>query len=326
MDRRSLLVAAAALAGSAAGCTGLPGSGDEAGARAPRAALRARTVTDADIARRFDRRIPAGDDRTALFEAALDPGSVTRERQRPRLREGTLVHEGTRYRVSITVEDRRPATVYPIVLENLSYDGVTASPDADRVRFEELPAVDRRVLRENGLADGDVLGIGTQLVYADAERERSALVPPTETVIVWGPDRKGLFESRHERRDTTLVTRRYTAERLEPAAAYGRRLRERHARELSLPDAEAEVLRTAVGTEAYTVPPGGTPAAPFRSLAERFRELPDVHEATEGSDADGTDATGERSGTYLVRFDGAVLLVSLRLRPPDGVTTTNPGG
>lgn len=206
-----------------------------------------------------------------------------------------------------------------ILLENLSYDGVRASGEADRVRFDDLPAVDRRVFRENGLADGDVLGIGTQLTYPDSARERSALVPPTETVIVWGPERKGLFDSRHESRDATLVTRRYTAERLEPAVTYGQRLRERYALDLSsVPEAEAQILRSAAETEVYEVPRGRTPRAPFRSLADRFRSATDVREATEahGDGETPRDDTGERSGTYLVRFEGTVYLMRLHLTEP----------
>lgn len=319
MDRRSLLLAGAGLAATAAGCASLPGVGDEAAARAPRASLRLNAVDDRGIARRLDRHVPRGDGtRVALLDEVLETGSATRESRRPRLRAGTLVNAGTRYDLSMAVENRRPATVYPILLENLSYDGVQASNKADRVRFEDLPAVDRRVFRENGLADGDGLGVGTQLTYPDSTRERSALVPPTETVIVWGPDRKGLFESRHGSRDATLVTRRYTAERLEPAATYGRRLRERYALDLSeVPEAEAQLLRAATETEVYKLPRGRTPRAPFQSLADRFRSATDVRDATEARADDAPrDATGERSGTYLVRFEGAVYLTRLHLFEP----------
>lgn len=315
MDRRSLLLSGAALAATAAGCTSLPGMGDGAAATAPRASLRATAVEDIDIARRMDRHVEGDGARAALLDEVLEAGSATRDSIRPRLRAGTLVNGETRYRLTATVESRQPATVYPIMLEDLSYEGVHASDGAERVRFGDLPAVDRRIFRENGLADGDGLGIGTQLVYPDSAREDSELVPPAETVIVWGPDRKGLFDSRHESRDAALVTRRYTAERLEPAAAYGRRLRERYAVDLSdVPEAEAQLLRTAARTEVYEVPRGRTPRTPFRSLAERFRDVTDVREATQG---EGDEApTGERSGTYLVRFEGAVYLVHLQLFPP----------
>lgn len=323
MDRRSLLLAGAGLAATAAGCTSLPGLGDEAATRAPRASLRLDAVDDREIAQRLDRHVPEGDNtRAPLLDEVLETGSVARESIRPRLRAGTLVHAGTRYDLSIAVEGRRDATVYPILLENLSYDGVRASDEADRVRFDDLPAVDRRVFRENGLADGEVLGVGTQLTYPDSARERSALVPPRETVIVWSPDRKALFESRHGGHDATLVTRRYTAERLEPAATYGRRLRGRYALDLSGgPEAEAQILRTAAETEVYEVPRGRTPRAPFRSLADRFRSATDVREATEARTDEETprNVTGERSGTYLVRFEGTVYLTRLHLfEPSDG--------
>lgn len=203
MDRRSLLLAGAGLAATAAGCASLPGMGDEAAARAPRASLRLDPADDREIARRLDRHVPEGDGtRVALLDEVLETGSATRESRRPRLRAGTLVHAGTRYDLSIAVENRRPATVYPILLENLSYDGVQASNKADRVRFEDLPAVDRRVFRENGLAD-------------------------------------------------------------------------------------------------------------------RFRSATDVRDATEARADDAPrDATGERSGTYLVRFEGAVYLTRLHLFEP----------
>jgi hypothetical protein len=97
MDRRSLLLAGAGLAATAAGCTSLPGLGEEAGARAPRASLRLDPVDDREIARRLDRHVPDDDTRAPLLDEVLGAGSATRESIHPRLRAGTLVHAGTRY-------------------------------------------------------------------------------------------------------------------------------------------------------------------------------------------------------------------------------------
>lgn len=281
-------------------------------------------VSDPAIAERVHGAVGRSDsERARLLARASQNGTATTHAIRPPIDDGDRIVDGeTLYRVSFTVAARRPATVYPIELNDLAYDGVTPPPDGERVEFADLPGVDREAFREVDLADGSTLGIGTNLLYTDAEAERSALVPaPEYRVVVWDPERRGLFGLRGEPRDVTLSTYRYSVKSRVPAGEYGRRLREEYAVELDdVSAAEADVLAAAIeGEDAYEVGPDSTPSAPFRSLADRFRDVSGVLDARPGHDhAPGSDP---RSGTYLVRYDGEVYWTRLYVRGTTGTET-----
>lgn len=322
MRRRTFLRAVSLGCVTLAGCT--QSSGSDASARAPRASLRMKSISPLEIVQRIYGSVEDDDSRRgAVLADATANGTATVRAVDPPLEDGDrTVYDGTLYRVSSTVEDQERAAVYPIVLDDLGYDTVTAAPDDERVAFADLPAVDRRTFRENGLADGDVLGIGTNLVYTDAEAEQSALVPtPEYGIIVWGPDRKGRFSLRGEPYDRTLSTYRYSFETVEEsAAAYGRRLRDEHAVDLSdVPDAEAEILRAAIEGEDYEVSPESTPSDPFQSLADRFRSVQDILTLREGEE----DRVGDpRNGAYLVRFDETLYWMDMYVRELEPSTQT----
>lgn len=316
MRRRSLLRGGGVLGAAAlGGCTSLSVPlGDEASATAPRAVLEMEPITNAEITRR----IHGGDmARDELLAETVENGHASVEKIRPPLHDGDrLVYEGTLYEVSMRVTEQRPARVYPITLNDVAYDSVTPAPDADRVRFEELPAVDKRVFRENNLASGEVLGIGTQLVYPESAIEASVLVPVEGyTIIRWDSGTEGQFSSRHEAREATLSTYRYTLETVaESAAAYGERIRKEYTVDFSdLPDSEREILSRAADGDPYRVPHNTTPSETFESLAERFRGVRDVVDVVRDGES---DEAHPRSGTYLVRFDSEVYWTSLRVREP----------
>lgn len=319
MRRRDFLNGSLLVCAGLAGCIGK--TGQEAGLTAPAVGIRMRPVTDLEIAEHVHgavRNDGSGDAR--ILATATTDGSATAEDTRPPLRDDDrIVYNGTLYRLSVSIEEQHPATVYPIELNDLAYDGVTTAADAESIRFADLPAVDKEIFRENSLADGTNLGIGTNLVYTDTEAERSVLVPTAEySVIVWSPDRRGKFGLRGEPHDRTLSKYRYTAESVaDSASAYGRQLREQYAINLTdVPDDEADILRTAAeGKDAYEVPPETTPSPAFWSLADRFRSGRDILTLR---DADPDRVTSDpRPGTYLVRFDDqiywTVLFVSKEL-------------
>lgn len=316
MNRRSYL-RTGGLFGAAVlgGCTDLSSPlGEEAGATAPRARLDMEPITDAGITRRIHGEVEA---REELFAEAVETGQVSVEKIRPPLHDGErLVYEGTLYEVSMRVTEQRPARVYPITLNDVAYDSVTPAPNADHVQFEDLPPVDKTVFRENNLASGELLGIGTQLVYPTSAIEESVLVPVEGyTVIHWDSGTRGQFSARHEARDATLSTYQYTLETVaESAAAYGTRIREQYTVDLSdVPEAEREILATAATGDPYRVPHGTTPSEPFESLAERFRDISDVFDAVRNEEQ---AEENTRSGTYLVRFDGEVYWTNLRITGP----------
>lgn len=305
MHRRSLLRAATlAVASAVAGCQ--RNTSEELGEPAPAASLTMYPVSDRDIAWRVHHGVrDDGSERAEIVSTAVAEGSATHRAIDPPIQDDDrLVFDGAIYRVSRTAEEREPATVYPIVLENLAHDGVERPSDAAEVDFEDLPAVDREKL--GGSADRVTLGVGTSLVYTDPERDASRLVPSSgHVVLTLGPDRRGLFSGRGQPRAEEMVTYRYTVGVVEEsAAAYGRRLREAHAVDLSgVPSDEAGMVETAAdGDDAYEVPPDETPGESFRSLAERFRGAYHVLAEREGHESD----PDRLPGTYLAGYEGKI--------------------
>lgn len=191
------------------------------------------------------------------------------------------VYDGGVYRFSYDVNNERPATRYFWTIEPTNEGG-----DKATVRFEDLPLLDREKFRFFGLEDGaygerSPLDVGSTFVYANADRDDSALVPtPDRPIIVWGSDRRARFsvtDSNSE--NATLKTYQYTSEQLAPSVeAYGQQLRERYTFELSgLSNAEWEIVKHATARRGYTVENGESPPDAFWSLADKFRQ----HEAVD---------------------------------------------
>lgn len=182
-------------------------------------------------------------------------------------------------------------------------DIVEESPDeSETVHFARLPAVDREKLTEYGFADGDPIGIGTTVLYTNAERDQSVLVPdPKYSVIVWenGKQAEWIVD---RARDTTLNTYGYTAEQIATAAKYGQQMRERFAFELSgLSDTQQDIVETAIDEGRYVVGGDENPSSAFIALVDRFREYKQTH----GFDDDGDGSSGRRR-QHIVEYAGDV--------------------
>ena len=241
----------------------------------------------------------------ALIDRIEREGVATTERTRPPLPEDRpLAYDGTVYRLAHEVTGETPATRFSVKVDIVTGD----EREGRTVAFSDLPAVDRGVFERNGLASGEVVGIGTTLLYTEREVERSTLVPETNvSVIEWasGAEAEWVVDEGYE---TTLNTYRYTIEGTTPASEYGARIRERSAWELpKLPEAERDVVEAAI-EDRYVVPPDETPPPALESLVERFRP----HDRVEESSSEYRDGV---SGPYLVRYGGEVCWTRLSIRP-----------
>lgn len=305
MRRRQVLASASLL--PVAGCLGLgPGGGNgslDMAAELPTASLSMDAVTEADVARKLTHHEMSDDERTVL-DRVVDGQRTTGWHLEPPVHTSIpALHEGTVYRLSTTVADSKPATVYSVVVD---VPDRTPAPD-EVVTFDDLPAADRETFAARGLDDGGFVGFGTTFVYTPDEADQSVLVPDSEygyirwedgTTASWAVD--GSWE-------TELKRYRYTAEGLGSADEYGGRIRDRYTFELSgLPTDERDIVGEAREAEdGYTVDTDATPSSAFESLVDRFRPHDEV--------AVHDDPDPDVSGSYLVRYEGAVYWTSLRL-------------
>ncbi|WP_224268082.1 hypothetical protein [Haloprofundus salinisoli] len=308
--RQFLASAAALLPAALGGCATLPGTdvmsgnGQPAVAYAPTASVDMTAVGDIDVAERTTYELGPLDAPQHRFVAdVVENGPTTTEGTEPEIPADVLaVYDGSVYRLAQTVENRRHATAYSVLIDIVQ----GAVEEDDIVQFGDLPAADREVFAARGFDEGEIIGIGTGLVYTDEQRDASALVPePERTVIVWENGERARF-SVNGSHEVELKTYRYTAETvMEDAAAYGREVRESHEFSLSgLSSAERSVVDEAVESEhGYTVPHDESPPDALVSLVDRFRPQDPV----EGGQ------NGRVSGSYLVRYDDTVHWTSLYL-------------
>lgn len=293
-----------------AGCTGPGGTGDAAqdGAKLPPATLRMETVADPELPAKvlYSIGIEDGPDRRVELMDDILHGGTTVERTNPPFPEDQHVYyDDAVYVLSHEISEQTPATSYQIRVDIVQGTVV----ESEAVQFSNLPAIDREKFAAYGWDDGGSFGFGTSLLYTHAERANSALVPESEySYIVWedGSEAAWFVDDSHE---TTLNTYKYSAEQYSTAADYGRRMRDQLAFELSgLSDAETEIVQTAIDENQYAVAHEQTPTPAFWSLADRFRPQEQAHGLRE-------DGEGDRSGPYLVRYDGeaywTVLLVNV---------------
>jgi hypothetical protein len=306
MRRRALLAAAASsLPAIVAGCTSPGGfSGSNAAAEAPTARLELATIADAKLPTKvlYTVRPAEGNDATAqLFDRILDGGTKTKATRPPLPKQQHIAYQEGVYELSYEVVEETPATSYSVKVDIVT-DSVI---EAEAIQFADLPEVDQQEFAEHGLADGDPVGIGTTFLYTDTEREQSVLVPESEySYITWddGIEAEWVVDDAY---NTTLNTYRYTAEQVATAADYGQQMREQFTFELSgLPEAQREIVETAIADGQYIVGPDETPSDALVALADRFRG----HEQAHGLDEDGE---GDLSGTYLVRYQGDVYWTTL---------------
>lgn len=301
LSRRAFLGATgASIVASLAGCTGPGGQAIGRGERTA-ATLWMEAVDGAELPTRaiYSIGIDDGPSRRAdLMDDILD-GGATIERLRPPLPKGDhIYYDDTIYQLAYEVTEETPADRFHVRLD-IVQQTVTESK---AVRFADLPTVDKEQLATAGLADGDPIGVGTTLLYTDAQQSESVLVPdPEYSFIIWEDGSEGAWFVDGSS-ETTLKTYRYTAEVVEDAATYGRKMRERFAFDLAgLSEAEREIVETAIEERKYTLPAGEPPPDAFRTLVDRFRG----HEHARGLDEQAEDQNGV-DGPYIVQYDGEV--------------------
>ncbi|MEF8840147.1 MAG: hypothetical protein V5A62_00780 [Haloarculaceae archaeon] len=313
MRRRALLASGIVLL-PIGGCLsaapgGSGGAGSNGAAEIPTASLSMEAVEDAEIpARMLHTLTPDGSGtrtpESELVDRAEREGSATVDRIRPPLPEDRpLVYGETVYRLAYEVTGETSATRFSVKVDVVNGD----ERDGRTVRFEDLPAVDREVFDRNGLASGEVVGVGTTLLYTESEVERSVLVPETDvSVIEWdsGNQAEWVVDDAH---GTTLKTYRYTVEGTTSASEYGREVRERFVWTLSgLDDDERGIVEAAI-EDRYVVHPDETPSPAVVSLVERFRP----HDRVEESKSEYRDGV---SGPYLLGYDADLYWTRLTVR------------
>ncbi|WP_433630012.1 hypothetical protein [Halomicrococcus sp. NG-SE-24] len=146
------------------------------------------------------------------------------------------------------------------------------------------------------MEDDTPLDIGKTFVYANADRNQSALVPtPDRSVIEWKSGSRARFSiTGSNSKDATLKTYQYTSHQLAPTVeAYGQQLRDQYTFELSgVADTDRNLLNQAIAEHGYTVERGESPPNAFWSLVDTFQQ----HEAI----ADRKDGV---TGDYLTTYD-----------------------
>lgn len=296
MKRREYLATGATLAIAAAGgCTGC--------AQAPTARLEMTETDDLAIAREVTYPLDEGSsERTGLVVTSVRNGSASVDATEPPFPEDRpFVHDGSIYRMSHATTDTRPARVFRFTLDIV--DGEVA--ESERVRFDDLPAVDRGKFASRGWDEDPFIGFGSSLTYFEPEIAESALVPvPEHTVIEWDSGARGRF-SVDGSYDTEVKTYRYTSELVHPSArAFGRSIRERYEFTLSgLSGAERAIVTEAIGNEhGWVVPPDESPPDAVYGLVERFGGRQSVRRVWEDEDARSEGPGGE----YIVRYEGVL--------------------
>ncbi|QZY00260.1 hypothetical protein [Halobaculum rubrum] len=321
LDRRSFLATTATLAATATGgCTGCAAS--------PTASLRMTAEDDAGLAREAlytfgDSGTEGGADPEPSDDLAVrvvDEDPVTTEDTHAPLPTDrpVVVNDGV-YRFAAETVDSRELRSFSVTINPIRVDEGEETPGPnDRIRYGDLPEVDRAVLAERGYDDERPIGIGTSLSYRPEAVEESVLVPELEYPVVVWPDGPARFEV-DGASTYTVYTYELTAERVASAAAFGADLRERFGFSLAvLPREEREILDAAIDPETpapdgddysgYHVASDEEPSEALRSLVDRFRERDPVVLEWE-HDPESRRASGE----YVVRYDGTVYWASLQV-------------
>ena len=318
MRRRGLLrTTAMSLPAILAGCIS-PGGLDRSNAVAevPTARVELTPIADAKLPTKvlYSVRPTDGDDETAqLFDQILDSGATTKATRPPLPEQQHITYQDGVYELSYDVVEETPATRYSVKV-----DIVTGSvTETEAIQFADLPTVDQDEFAAHGLADGEPVGIGTTFLYTDAESEQSVLVPESAYSYITWEDGTEAEWGVDDAYDTTLNTYQYTAEQVATAADYGQQMRERFAFELSgLPEAQRDIVETAITDGPYVVGPDETPSDALVALTDRFRG----QEQARGLDQDGE---GDLSGTYLVRYRDTVYWTTLVVQRDAFQTTTS---
>lgn len=300
--RECLSLVAAAFSAGIAGC--------ETTVEHPTATLAMRDYAEVTALPRIMRSV-GGEDRMTeqrrKFTDVLDGGANLTGTQPPFPDDQHLYFNDTVYQLSRDVAEQTPATGYAVRIEMV--EGTVR--DGESIPFPELPEVDRQTLADLRLADGDLIGVGTSVLYTDAQSNRSALVPePTTPIIVWENGSRARWVVQHAY-DQPVYTYAYTAEVISSAADYRARLLDEFAFELAgLSGAQGDMVETAISEAEYRIASEETPSPAFVSLVEHFRTQEQVRPLDD-------TPTGRIGGHYLVWYGGSSYWSSLFIDDED---------
>jgi hypothetical protein len=310
MHRRTFLATVPSLAATAlAGCTNPVGAGQQAAARAPRAHVRAEAVDDRAIAEQVTHQLHdvQGTDRDERKRATLRNATgegtgringTLKVDDPPIYDHKPVLFEGAVYEVSWEVVERVPATRFEIVLR---IPQATPSPD-EVVAWGDLPAVDREIIGDFAHDGGLSNGIGTTVVYTEAEVERSALFPEPARPYIRHPAGENAVLDVEDGYEEAVLTYEYDATEVYPSAsALAEEIRANYRVTLEdLSAAEREVFEaSASNAHGYTVPATATPGSGVRSLVDRL----ETHEQVRDAHA------------WLVAYEGTEYWVRAVIRP-----------
>lgn len=316
MRRRALLGTALTCSAAAiAGC-GTTGVDQSSGAaESPAARLEMAPLTDADLPREVlytvDRERATTAD-AALLDRILDDGASTKATAPPLPENQHVAYQQGVYELSHEITNETPATRYAVTVDIVTESVV----DDQSIAFSDLPDVDQTKFAGRGLADGEPIGIGTTLVYTDAERDESVLVPESDySYITWADGSEAIWRV-DDSTETVLRTYQYTGEQIATAAAYGRQMRDRFQFALEeLSEAQQSIVETAITDTRYVVDPDATPPESFTQLTEQFAR----HEQARGLDEESQE---QLNGQYLVEYQASTYWTTLFVRPDTGGTAT----
>jgi len=258
-----------------------------AGCGHPPVVLDMRTATSADIADEVATTAEPDSEEYAVVASARDNGTATR-RGRYELfdRTSAVRVNDTFYDVSETRVASSEVTVYEVLID---FDPEDTTPDVGEIRYEDLPAVDRRrldpVVSEDHPTgqDGYDLGIG----YGTAEEvgNGSVFVPERRyDVIVHDGNR---YRVAVNSRTASEAEYRYEVTEIAPdVESFAEQVRTEYLFELTgLSDAERTVVEEAIESGYYEDDDD------FRSVVDRIR----AHEAIRAADF---------YGTWLLAYEG----------------------
>jgi hypothetical protein len=257
-------------------------------------------VNDTELARAHVRVTNSGSQAEMRVLAEIEAeGSSMHRGNLPLFNTGRpVLYNGTIYNITHEDGETTPRIDYAVTLNPVE--------EGEGIRFDQLPAVDRRQFEDGNLTDGIPFGIGTQFEYTEQEVENSVLVPePQHSVIVWDSgDRVEITVDRAQRDE--LTTYHYSGKQLAPDAhTFGNLLRERRAFQLTgLTANETVIVETAVQAEdGYARFDDDPVPAAFSRLVDRFPP----ENLLERRDQSPT-------GSYIVQYNGSVYLTLLDFR------------
>jgi len=257
-------------------------------------------VDDRELAEEASMELPeepdAGDE--ALIARAIENGTATVVEQRPPVVEQTpFRYEGRFYAVNHTEVGTESGHEVDVRI-----DFNASSVEGEVVDYEDLPAVDRRlladVLERSNVPDERLqpgYDFGTGEIYTETEGESSVFVgEPTVDAVRYEGE---AYPVEVDVEATTLTVYRYEATTVaESPESYANQLREQYAFTLSgLSEAEESVVAEARNGTFYAE---NEDNEGFASLVSRFRD----RQAVEETDYD---------GSYVVRYDGQLYWIEM---------------